>query len=101
VIHIIWEFRVKPEKARTFEQHYCGSGSWAQFFRKGAGFRDTVLIQDEQDANRYLTIDTWEALHWFDSFKEQFRVEYEKIDKEFEDLTESERRIGVFGDVTS
>jgi hypothetical protein len=31
VIHIVWEFQVKPEKATEFERHYSASGTWASF----------------------------------------------------------------------
>ena len=96
MIQIIWEFRVKPDQRAEFEKHYRSDGSWAELFRRGGGYRGTRLLQDGQEAGRYLTIDAWDQVGSFDAFKKQFAAEYQALDKECEALTESERLVGVF-----
>jgi len=96
VIHIVWEFRVKPEKAAEFERHYSGSGTWASFFKKGEGYHGTVLARDVEHPGRYLTFDLWDSLAAFHEFKARFSEEYFRIDRQCEELTEKETCLGTF-----
>lgn len=96
VIHIVWEFHVKPEKAAEFERHYSGSGTWARFFKKSEGYHGTVLARDVEHAGRYLTFDLWGSLAAYHEFKSRFSEEYFRIDRDCEALTEKETYIGIF-----
>jgi heme-degrading monooxygenase HmoA len=96
MIQIMWEFRVKAGQELQFERHYSASGRWARFFRQSPAYRGTTLLRDAADSRRYLTIDRWEDEESFQRFKEESAAEYQALDKEFEALTEEERRVGVF-----
>jgi heme-degrading monooxygenase HmoA len=96
VIHIVWEFRVKPEKQAEFERHYSGSGTWARFFKKGEGYHGTVLARDAEHPGRYLTFDLWESVAAFHEFKARFSEEYFRIDRQCEALTDQETCLGTF-----
>ena len=96
VIHIVWEFRVKSEKAAEFERHYSSSGTWANFFKQGEGYHGTVLVRDVEHAGRYLTFDLWDSLAAFHQFKARFSEEYFRIDRQCEALTEKETCLGIF-----
>jgi len=96
MIQIIWEFRVKPGQELQFERHYSASGTWARFFRQSPAYRGTTLLRDVEDLRRYLTIDRWEDEGSFQRFKEERAAEYQALDEQFEELTEEERRVGVF-----
>jgi ribosomal-protein-alanine N-acetyltransferase len=96
VFVIVWEFRVRPNKSRAFEKAYAPDGVWAKFFRHGAGYIRTELIQDREEPRRYLTIDVWQSRQAYERFKKQTRAEYLAIDKECESLTRSETLIGEF-----
>jgi len=96
VIHIVWEFFVKPEKAAEFERHYSGSGTWATFFKKGEGYQGTVLVRDTETPGRYLTFDLWDNVAAFHEFKSRFSEEYSRIDHECEALTDKEICLGIF-----
>ena len=96
MIHIVWEFRVKPEKAAEFERAYSASGAWANFFKQGEGYHGTVLVRDAEHSGRYLTFDLWETLAAFHEFKSAFSEEYFRIDRECESLTEKETCLGIF-----
>jgi ribosomal-protein-alanine N-acetyltransferase len=93
---ILWEFRVRAKKRRSFEKAYAPDGLWGTFFRTGKGYIRTKLIRDREDPLRYVTIDVWESRRDYDSFKKQNRVEYQAIDKECESLTTIEKLIGEF-----
>ena len=95
MIHIVWEYRVKPEKAAEFECHYSGSGAWATFFKKGEGYRGTILVRDTEKLGRYLTFDLWDNLAAYHEFKSEFSEEYFRIDRECEALTEEETCLGI------
>ena len=96
MIHIVWEFQVKPEKAAEFERHYSGNGTWANFFQKGEGYHGTVLVRDTVKPGRYLTFDLWESAAAFHDFKAQAAEEYFVIDRQCEALTEKETCLGTF-----
>ncbi len=95
MIQIIWEFRVGEERAE-FLRYYSSVGAWAILFRKSPGYKQTILLRDSQDENRYITIDIWESLEFFSKFKKQFSEEYETLDEECEKFAKDERSIGVF-----
>ena len=96
MIHIVWEFRVKPEKATEFERAYSSCGTWANFFQQGEGYRGTVLVRDAEHSGRYLTFDLWDSLAAYHEFKSRFSEEYFRIDHECQTLTEKEASLGIF-----
>ena len=93
---IVWEFQVRPARNEAFVQKYGPEGGWARFFRGSAGYIRTELIRDVAVDFRYLTLDYWQSEEGLKRFREQNLVEYERLDKEFEGLTESETRLGAF-----
>ena len=93
---IAWEFRVRQDKLVEFEKKYGPEGAWARFFRGSAGYIRTELVRDVAIDFRYLTLDYWKSEEEFRRFREQNLAEYERLDKEFEGLTESETRLGAF-----
>ncbi|HEV8255177.1 MAG TPA: antibiotic biosynthesis monooxygenase family protein, partial [Vicinamibacteria bacterium] len=67
-MHVVWEFRVLPDKRYEFERRYGGDGDWARLFRLADGYAGTTLLRDAEDPGRYVTIDAWrdrEAYAWF------------------------------------
>jgi heme-degrading monooxygenase HmoA len=93
---IVWEFLVKPGKETEFQEKYGPEGLWARFFQGSAGYIKTELVKDVSKDGRYLTLDYWQTEEEFSRFKQQNLAEYERLDKEFAGLTESETRLGAF-----
>src|ERR1051325_6393314 len=93
---IVWEFRVRQERAAEFVQKYGPEGAWARFFRGSRGYIKTELVRDVTSDFRFLTLDYWQTEEGFRSFREQNLAEYERLDKECEGLTERETRLGAF-----
>ena len=93
---IVWEFKVSQARDKEFVQKYGAEGAWARFFRGSAGYIRTELVRDVAVDFRYLTLDYWKSEEEFRRFREQNLAEYERLDKEFEGLTESETRLGAF-----
>lgn len=96
MLYIVWEYRVKKPKRRTFERHYAATGTWAKFFRQGRGYRGTVLLRDPEKSNHYVTIDYWNSLASYRRFRRRHQKHYAALDKKFELLTERERCLGYF-----
>ena len=104
MLHIYWEFHCKPDKQEEFERHYAGSGtasgtvsgSWAEFFQRDTAYRKTILLRDQANDTRYLTIDIWETLAAYEAFKQKYAEEYTALDKQFDALNESETFLGNF-----
>ncbi len=95
-LRILWEFRVRENRTRELEEHYVGNGTWACFFRRGKGYRETILLRDREIPGRYLTIDVWDDLESYSAFAAAHAEEYREIDRRCEALTEQERCLGFF-----
>src|SRR5262245_26798614 len=93
---IVWEFRVRQEKAAEFVEKYGPEGVGARLFRGSDGYIRTELVRDFCFDFCFLTLDYWQTEEEFDRFKQQHLAEYERLDKELEGLTETETRLGAF-----
>lgn len=93
---IVWEFVVRQDSREDFEEKYGPEGSWARFFQGSKSYIRTELVKDVADRLRYLTLDYWQTEEEFSRFREENLAEYERLDKEFAGLTESETRLGAF-----
>jgi heme-degrading monooxygenase HmoA len=91
---LIWEFHVKPDQIADFERMYGPEGDWVRFFRKGTGYLGTELLR--KDDGSYLTTDRWESQQSYVKFREQYKSEYEALDRKCESLTELEKQVGAF-----
>jgi heme-degrading monooxygenase HmoA len=96
VVHIVWEFQVKPDKIEEFERNYASYGTWAELFRRSPKYGGTVLTQDQADGTRYLLTDLWESTDAFAEFKRVHDAEYQALDKRCEELTIRETKLGTF-----
>jgi len=96
VIYVLWEFRVAQNRLADFELAYGREGVWARLFRRDRAYRETILVKDNAQSGRYLTIDVWEDNDSYVRFKDRFADDYQEIDKECERLTSAERQIGIF-----
>lgn len=96
MIEVVWEFVVKPEAVPRFQELYGAGGAWAALFRRYPGFGGTRLLQDTASRQRFLTVDSWESESQFAEMRRSAQEEYARLDRECENLTLSEREIGVF-----
>lgn len=96
MIHIIWEFVVKPDAVERFERAYGADGEWSRFFATHAGFRGTILLRDAASPRRFLTIDVWEGAEDRRRMMAEAGAAYAALDASFAGLTESETEIGAF-----
>ena len=93
---IVWEFWIRQDREAEFVEKYGPEGAWARFFRGSRGYIRTELVRDVAADHRFLTLDYWQTEEEFKRFREQNLAEYERLDKEFERLTETEMRLGAF-----
>jgi heme-degrading monooxygenase HmoA len=101
MIVIVWEFRVQPGQAPGFERAYGPEGDWARLFRRSPAYRGTELLRDQQDPERYLTLDRWDGASDFDAFKAGNGEDYRALDKACEPLCSKERLVGRFACTSS
>jgi heme-degrading monooxygenase HmoA len=96
MIQVVWEYTVKPEQVPNFEGIYASSGSWARLFQKSRAYHGTILLRDPETPHRYLTVDVWASRADYDAFRSEHAGEYEELDRKCDELTVSERCLGVF-----
>ena len=93
---IAWEYLVKPGQEAAFHQAYGPEGGWILLFRQSPGFLGTELLHDEQNAQRFMTVDRWTSRAAFDSFHADWQAEYQAHDELCSSLTEQETFLGAF-----
>jgi quinol monooxygenase YgiN len=96
VIQIVWIFETLPDRLADFEKAYGVNGQWVQLFRRGEGYVETDLLRDSETPNRFLVFDKWRDLASFESFRRQYQAAYDELDRQCEELTLVETKIGMF-----
>lgn len=96
MIAIVWEFHIRPTARDEFLRHYSAEGSWARLFRRSDGYLETELIEDREDSSRFLCVDRWRSCEAYQSFLNENRPAYDELDRQCEELTIREVRIGTF-----
>ncbi len=96
----IWEFEVAPHKQAEFLRTYGPVGSWSALFRQASGYLGTLLLNDQVNPRRYLTVDRWTSAQAHDAFLAKFRAEYEELDRACENLTSHEASLGSYWEHT-
>jgi heme-degrading monooxygenase HmoA len=92
-------FAYETGDAAAFEEVYGANGSWAAFFRGGAGYVGTELLQDIEQPDRYLVVDRWESRDAYNRFVEDHREEYMRRVDETAFLYRQELRLGTFENI--
>ena len=92
----IWEYRIRAERVEEFEKLYGAAGEWVELFRRGSGYVGTDLHRDGNDPLRFVTMDRWRSRREFESFREEYTAEFERLDLAGEALTSSESFLGEF-----
>jgi len=93
---IVWEYEVRPDRLAAFEDRYGPGGAWSRLFRTADTFRGTELYRDTARPTHFVTVDRWTSAAAFETFLPTVREEYERLDREGDELTISERRLGAF-----
>jgi heme-degrading monooxygenase HmoA len=92
----VWEFRVAPSAQAQFEFEYGPHGAWVALFREAPGYIGTLLLHDNADPLRYVTVDRWESEEAHDLFRSTNLRKYEETDRRCQGYTTSERSLGEF-----
>jgi heme-degrading monooxygenase HmoA len=90
----LYEYRVRTGEETRFEAAYGPEGPWVALFRRSPDYLGTEIGRDVADPRRYFTIDRWTSRAACLAFRESVRAEFDRIDRECELLTESERSLG-------
>ena len=92
----IWEYIVIEDQLSNFKNSYGSNGAWELLFKLGNGYIKTELHHDLSNQKRLVTIDYWRTKTEYDEFRAKYKLKYEMLDKECENLTEKEKFIGDF-----
>ena len=95
MLHVLWEYDVRPGMEAAFEALYGVDGAWAALFGEFAGYAGTELLRGEAPG-RYLSIDRWTSEAAYDAFLANAGARYAAIDAKGDALTTDERKIGRF-----
>lgn len=93
---IIWEYKVKEGREKDFEFAYGKEGVWFQFFNKAKAYLGTEILSNLEEKGTYITIDRWITKEAYEEFRNFNLAQYQTLDKQCEELTVSERQLGVY-----
>jgi heme-degrading monooxygenase HmoA len=93
---VVWQFEIAEEKIAAFEAAYGPEGSWAKLFRSSSDYLGTELLRDAYIPGIYLTVDRWQSEEAFRAFRKAHDAEYEALDRQCDELTAKETRIGAY-----
>jgi len=97
---VLWEFDVKPGSEERFESVYGPCGGWAKLFQSDPAYRRTLLLRDPFRPSTYVTCDFWANSTAYETFRRVHSNAYLALDRECEELTLAERKIGAFEQMT-
>jgi heme-degrading monooxygenase HmoA len=92
----IFEYRVDPERAATFETTYGPSGEWAELFGRAEGYLGTDVWRDDFTPGRYLLLDRWESAAAYEEFRRAWATEYAALSEACAPLYQEETAVGRF-----
>jgi hypothetical protein len=93
---VIWEFFCKPDHIDKLIQANGINGDWCRVFASSPEYIGTEVLCDSQNRAHVVTIDRWKSKAAYENFLDQAQKEYEKIDRDLANLTETENCIGCF-----
>jgi heme-degrading monooxygenase HmoA len=96
MVEIWWEFKAKPERVADFEREYGERGGWARLYGLSPEYRGTTVVREIGDPLHYLLVDRWTSLKAFEDFKASRQQEWYMLDSRCEELTASEKPLGIF-----
>jgi heme-degrading monooxygenase HmoA len=94
----LWEFLVELERIGEFERHYGPRGTWVALFRQSPGYIETLMLRDPANPLHFITIDRWETLEAYQSFRSRFSREYAELDERCQHLTTKETLLGEYNE---
>lgn len=97
----IWTYTIDPACREEFLAAYKPDGDWAQLFHRDPAYLGTRLLNDADDAERFVTIDYWTSRSARDAFRSRCREAFDKLDRRCEAFTENETFVGDFIEVDS
>jgi len=95
----IWQYTVDPELRSEFLEAYRAGGAWTALFSRDSSYIETLLLQDDNDENIYVTIDYWKSRADRDAFRERYATEFSRLDSRCEAYTLEEQFLGDFNEV--
>lgn len=96
---LIWEYRVRPERAEEFAGFYGPDGPWTTFFREAPGFVSSTLWRDVDTPGRYLVADRWTSAALYEDFKQREAEAHRRLSERGQRLYEREIELGRFDSV--
>lgn len=92
----IWQYQVDKSRRDEFLAAYASDGVWARLFSRDPAYIETILLQDADDDDRFMTIDYWASKAARDAFRQKYAAEFSALDELCEKFTRREDLIGDF-----
>ena len=96
MIALVWQFQVKREREREFEDLYGANGPWAALGRRSRSFLGSSFLRDLAQPGRYYLIEYWSEMLVYERHQADFGDEIRQLDRERAELLDGATPLGIF-----
>ena len=96
---VVWKYKVNENNQTEFELEYGNLGSWSKLFKSSDNYINSSLYKSSDKNETYLLIDTWTDEQSYENFKNTNESFYECLSSRFENIYETEVKIGIFNTI--
>ena len=92
----IWQYTIRPTFRKEFLAAYEPGGEWSRLFSRDPSYIETLLLMDDNNPDRYVTIDFGTSRAARDLFRQRFADDYDRLDVRCEAFTTDEQFLGDY-----
>jgi quinol monooxygenase YgiN len=96
VIALVWQFQVKREREREFEDVCGADGPWAALSRRSRSFLGSSFLRDLAQPGRYFLIEYWSEMLVYERHQADFGDEIRQLERERAELLDGATPLGIF-----
>jgi quinol monooxygenase YgiN len=96
VVAIVWQFDVRPGRAKDFEDLYGADGAWTQLSRRSREFLGSSFLRDIASDHRYLLVEYWGEMVIYEKHLADFSREVDELEHQRAEIIEHREALGVF-----
>ena len=96
LVQSIWEYVVHESMISLFELSFGPGGIWSNIFSTAPGFQGLSLLNDSENPDRYLVVESWESTESRARATANSKTQFDDLQDDLISWCESISEVGVF-----
>jgi pullulanase/glycogen debranching enzyme len=96
VVAVVWQFEIRTETSRDFEQFFGADGEWTKLSRRSRSFLGSSFLKDRVAANRYLLVEYWSEMLIYERHVADFGDELKELEAKRSRFVAKLEPLGIF-----